>query len=93
MLQFEWDRRKAAGNFRKHGVTMDEAATVFADPLSGTIYDPDHSEDEDRFVTIGTSRMQRILSVCHTDRGDTIRIISARPATSGERSCYEKGIS
>lgn len=90
-LIFEWDRRKAASNFKKHGVTFEEAASAFGDPLSLTIYDPDHSEEEDRFILIGQSGRRRLVVVAHTDKSDTIRIISARPATRGERTYYEKG--
>jgi hypothetical protein len=89
-LRFEWDIRKAESNLAKHGVSFEEAATVFGDPLSVTIADPDHSEGEDRFVTIGVSFQARTLVVVHADRSDTIRIISARPATRGERNDYEE---
>lgn len=68
-----------------------EAATIFEDDLSVTIYDPDHSEDEDRYITIGLSNRGRLLMVAHTERGDTIRIISARELTSAEREAYEEG--
>ena len=87
----EWDNTKARRNFKKHGVSFEEAATLFTDPLSSTIEDPLHSEDEDRFVIIGQSIQGRILVVVHTDRGDKIRIISARVATASERKQYEKG--
>ena len=89
-LTFEWDAVKAQENLRKHGVSFEEASTVFGDPLSLTIEDPLHSEEEDRFVTIGESIRRRILVVVHTERGDTIRIISARRATSRERRVYEE---
>lgn len=89
-LHFEWDHRKAAANRRKHKVSFEEAATAFADPLSLTIPDPDHSEDEDRFVLLGISYRNRLLVVVHTERGDNIRIISARKATRGERLQYEQ---
>jgi len=85
-LAFEWDRRKAASNLQKHGVSFEEAATAFGDPLSVTIRDPDHSEEEERFVLLG-----RFLVVVHTERGDTIRIISARLAKGHERKAYEEG--
>jgi len=91
-LLFRWDDRKARGNHRKHGVPFDEAVTVFGDPLSRTIDDPDHSVGEDRFVTVGFSLRYRILVVVHTERGDAIRIISARPATRREIQGYEEGI-
>jgi uncharacterized DUF497 family protein len=90
-LRFEWDRGKAAENLAKHGVSFEEAATIFRDPLSATGADPDHSVDEERFVTFGMSTSGRLLVVAHTDRDDTIRIISARPVTPSERSIYEEG--
>ena len=90
-LAFEWDEGKAKVNKRKYGVTFEEASTVFADPLSVTIYDPVHSEDEDRYIALGESQRRRLLVVVFTDRGDRIRIISARVATRGERKDYEKG--
>ena len=86
----EWDPTKARTNRRKHGVTFEEAATVFRDLLSSTIPDPVHSEDEERFIIIGRSIQQRLLVVVHTDRGDTIRIISARVANAHERKTYEE---
>ena len=89
MLIFEWDERKAKQNIRKHGVSFEEAATVFGDQFSITIYDPLHSEDEDRFVILGMSNKNRLLVVVHTERGDKIRIISARKATKKERKQYE----
>jgi len=90
-LTFEWDNRKAIRNQRKHGVTFEEAATIFGDPLSLTIEDPSHSANEDRFVTIGLSATNRILIVIHIDRGQNIRLISSREATSHERKAYEEG--
>ena len=90
-LTFEWDEKKAKRNVRKHKVSFEEASTVFADPLSLTIPDPLHSEEEDRFVTMGMSIKGRLLVVVHTERGDTIRIISARLATPRERRDYERG--
>jgi len=89
MLIFEWDERKAKQNIRKHGVSFEEAATVFGDQFSITIYDPLHSEDEDRFVILGMSSKNQLLVVVHTERGDKIRIISARKATKKERKQYE----
>ena len=89
MLIFEWDERKAKQNIRKHGVSFEEAATVFGDQFSITIYDPLHSEDEDRFVILGMSSKNRLLVVVHTERGNKIRIISARKATKKERKQYE----
>jgi uncharacterized DUF497 family protein len=90
-LKFEWDPAKAAENLAKHGVSFEEAATVFRDGLSQTGQDPDHSIGEERFVTFGVSTSGRLLVVAHTERGDTIRIISAREATPGERTIYEEG--
>ena len=90
-MQFEWDPVKAAENLAKHGVSFEEAATVFRDTLSATGRDPDHSVDEERFVIFGVSTSARLLVVAHTERGDTIRIISARPATPDERKIYEEG--
>ncbi len=89
-LQFEWDPVKARTNVAKHGVTFDEASTVFQDPLSVTIPDPLHSEDEQRFVLIGYSHRRRLLVVVHSDRGDQIRLISARAATRKERTRHEE---
>jgi uncharacterized protein len=89
-LSFEWDSRKAMQNLRKHGVSFEEAATVFGDPLSMTIVDPVHSEVEERFVTIGMSISNRLLVVIHTDRNRNIRLISSREATSRERMTYEE---
>ena len=91
-LAFEWDVKKAKQNIKKHGVSFEEASTVFADPLARTISDPVHSEEEDRFVTLGESNRQRLLVVAFTDRGSNIRIISARVATRRERRDYEEGI-
>jgi uncharacterized protein len=88
---FEWDEAKNLANLRKHGVSFDEAATIFGDTLSVTIDDPGHSYREFRFVTLGYSANQRLLTVVHTDRGHRIRIISARPATRTERKAYEEG--
>jgi uncharacterized DUF497 family protein len=90
-LAFEWDKNKARENVRKHGVSFEEASTVFADPLARTIYDPLHSDEEDRFVQLGESQRRRLLVVVFTDRGDRIRIISARVATRHERKDYEEG--
>lgn len=90
-MKYEWHRAKAAENLAKHGVSFEEAATVFRDPLSQTGLDPDHSLEEERFVMFGVSTRGRLLVVGHAERGDTIRIISARPATPGERKIYEEG--
>jgi uncharacterized DUF497 family protein len=89
-LNYEWDRRKARSNLRNHGVSFGEAVTVLGDPLSLTIADPLRSEGEERRVTIGLSTLRRTLVVIHTERGDNIRIISARIATLRERSAYEE---
>lgn len=91
-LTFEWDPPKARSNFAKHGVGFEEASTIFGDPLSLTIADPEHSQTEERYVTMGTAFTGKLLVVVHTDRGDHIRIISARRASRRERKCYEKGI-
>jgi hypothetical protein len=88
-LTFEWDRRKAKSNVAKHEVSFEEAATVFGDPDSLTIDDPSHSKNEERFVTIGRSHHGKLLVVVHTDRGDNIRIISARLPSRRERRTYE----
>ena len=88
-LEFEWDPDKALGNLRKHGVEFEEAASAFDDPRSLEIPDPDHSEDEVRFVLLGRSEGDRLLVVVHTERDDKIRIISSRPATWRERLIYE----
>lgn len=90
-VDFEWDDAKAESNERKHGVSFAEAMTVFGDPLSLTGFDPGHSDDEDRYITMGTSAAGRLLIVSHTDRGDKVRLISAREATRRERRDYEDG--
>lgn len=89
-MRFEWDENKAAVNLAKHGVSFEEAVNVFGDPLSDTFDDPDHSAEERRFVIIGTSERGRMLIVTHTDDGETVRIISAREPTRGEREFYEE---
>jgi uncharacterized DUF497 family protein len=89
-MNFEWDPAKAEQNARKHGVGFEDAATAFGDPLSITIDDPDHSEDELRFLLLGTAHSGRLLVVAHTDRGETVRIISARLANRHERRTYEE---
>ena len=89
-MQFTWDPKKANANLRKHGVSFEEAVTVFRDILAATGYDPDHSIDEDRFVTFGISRAGRLLVVSHTEESEIIRIISARSATKKEREIYEE---
>jgi uncharacterized DUF497 family protein len=90
MLKFEWDADKAAVNKSKHGVTFEEAATVFGDPESFTIFDPAHSQAENRFIILGRSHLDRLLVVVHTERGDNVRIISARRASRRERKFYEE---
>ena len=90
-MNFEWDEQKAAANVRKHDVTFHEAATVFGDPLAVTFADPDHSSEEQRYLTFGMSRFGRMLVVSHLDREEAVRIISARPATRRERKIYEEG--
>ena len=90
-MDFEWDDAKAEVKEEKHGVTFAEAMTIFADTLSVTGYDPRHSDEEDRFLTMGMSVEGRLLVVSHTDRGDAVRIISAREASRRERKDYEDG--
>ncbi|MDX6403232.1 MAG: uncharacterized protein QOH70_687 [Blastocatellia bacterium] len=89
-MRFEWDIRKAKLNLNKHRVTFEEAATAFRDPLSATGSDPDHSAGEKRFVTFGLSSKGRLLTISHTERGEAIRIISARRVTKQERKIYEE---
>lgn len=91
-LTFEWDSRKAQSNLSKHGVSFEAAATVFGDPLSLTIPDPDHSKSERRDITMGRAFNGKLLVVVHTDRGDNIRIISARRANRRERTSYEEEV-
>ncbi len=92
-IRFEWDLRKERRNQQRHGVTFEEASTVFADTLSITIPDPSHSDDEDRWVTMGFSHRERLLVVVHTeeDAQQIVRIISARSADPDERREYEEG--
>ena len=89
-LTFEWDEKKADENLRKHGVSFDEAKTVFNDPFSVTIYDPDHSSDEQRYVDIGLSLKGRLIVVSYSERGERIRLISSRKATRKEQRDYEE---
>jgi hypothetical protein len=89
-LKFKWDKRKAEINRKKHNISFEEASTVFADLLSLTIPDPLHSVNEERKVIMGYSEKQWLLVVVHTEKQDTIRIISARKATACERKVYEK---
>ncbi|NET55637.1 MAG: BrnT family toxin [Symploca sp. SIO2E6] len=91
-MDFEWNPEKAALNLKKHDVSFQEASTVFNDPLSITFPDSDHSVGESRYVIIGMSRLRQLLIVAHTDREDTVRIISARKTTRKEKRFYEEGI-
>jgi len=90
-MLFEWVPKKAAANERKHGVTFQEATTIFSDPTALTFADPDHSVDEDRDITFGFSRLERLLVVSHTARGERTRIICARLTTRQEKKIYEEG--
>ena len=87
---FEWDDRKAKTNARKHGVTFVEATTIFSDPYLISFSDEAHAENEDRFISIGQSERGRVLLVVHTDRDNSIRLISCRKATAQERMYYER---
>ena len=89
-LVIEWDAAKARANLKKHGVGFEEAATVFGDALSSTIADPLHSAGEHRFIMVGRSKQGRVMVVAHAERGERIRIISARVASRRERKQYEK---
>jgi uncharacterized protein len=89
-MLFHSDENQAASNRAKHGVSFEEAATVFGDPLSDTFDDPDHSAEGRRFIIIGTSEQGRMLVVAHTDKGETVCIISAREPTRSERESYEE---
>ncbi|HWA97216.1 MAG TPA: BrnT family toxin [Pirellulales bacterium] len=90
-IEFEWDDEKAARNLAKRRVAFHEAATVFGDPRAVTYFDPDHSHDEDRFLTFGYSSNGRLLAVTHADRGLRTRIVSARRATRRERKKHDEG--
>ncbi len=89
-MEFEWDEEKAAANLAKHGVSFEEAKGVFDDPLYVDFYDPDHSQDEHRYIIIGQSRQGRLLIVSYTERDDVTRLISAREVTRSEREVYEE---
>jgi uncharacterized protein len=89
-LQFEWDPRKAATNRAKHGVTFEEAATAFGDPLGRITEDPRQPAGEERFALLAQSARARLLVVLFTERGERVRLISARPATRPERRAYEE---
>lgn len=90
-MRFEWDADKATANLARHGVSFDEASTVFDDPLAETVSDEDHSIDEQREITIGVSAADRPVVVWHTQRGEVIRIIGARRPTPTEWRAYESG--
>ena len=90
-MDFEWDPAKAAANFKKHGVTFEHAVSALQDDLAATARDLTHSNVENRFITMGVSAHGQLLTVSHTDRGDSIRIISARLATRTERTIHEEG--
>ena len=90
---YEWDALKAAGNLDKHGISFEDAASVFLDPLAMTFPDPDHSVEEHHEITIGLSKRRQLVFVSHCERADRMRIISARPATRMERKQYAEGIS
>jgi len=91
-LEFEWDPAKASENGRKHGVTFEEAATVFGDPMARIFDDPEHSSDEPREIIVGYSEQERLLLVAFTERPPRVRIISARPATRGEQQRHEQNV-
>jgi len=90
-VRFEWDPAKGASNLAKHGVSLEEAATVFGDRLATTVVDPDHSDEEERWLTTGLSQQGRILIVWHADQGCAVRLIGARRASREERRIYESG--
>jgi uncharacterized protein len=90
-MKFEWDDSKAKINLSKHGVTFEEATTVFNDPLYVDFYDPDHSQAEERYLILGESNQRRLLIVSYTERESSIRLISAREVTRAEREAYEEG--
>lgn len=90
-MKFEWDENKAAVNLSKHGISFEEARTVFDDPLSVDFYDPDHSDEEERYIIVGESQQGNLLIVSYTERADFIRLISARKVTRVEREVYEEG--
>ena len=90
-MEFEWDEGKASDNFEKHGVSFGEAKTIFSDPLYVEFYDPDHSQDEHRYIIIGQSAGSRLILVSYSEHDDTIRLINARELTRSEREAYEEG--
>ena len=89
-MEFDWDEGKAKSNLSKHGVAFDEARTVFDDPLYVDFFDPDHSDDEHRYIIVGCSERGRLLVVSYTERESKVRLISARETTRRERFAYEK---
>jgi uncharacterized DUF497 family protein len=90
-MKFEWDPKKATTNIKKHGVSFQEAATIFGDPLAITFDDPDHSIGENRYITFGLSLQKRLIVVSHIERGNMTRIINARLMDRKERKIYEEG--
>ncbi|MEG4408030.1 BrnT family toxin [Microcoleus sp. MON2_D5] len=90
-MKLDWDQNKAAVNLSKHGISFEEARTVFEDPLYVDFYDPDHSDEEDRYIIVGESQQGNLLIVSYTERADFIRLISARKVTRVEREVYEEG--
>ena len=90
IMDFEWDKSKAAANLSKHSVSFEEAKTIFNDPLYVDFYDPDHSDNEDRYLIVGRSNQDRLLIASYTERDNSIRLISARVVTRSEREAYEK---
>jgi uncharacterized DUF497 family protein len=91
-MEFDWDEEKAASNIKKHGVSFEEAKSVFDDPLYVDFYDPNHSAEEYRYLIVGMSRQKRLLIVAYTERHDVTRLISAREVTRREREAYEEGL-
>ena len=90
-MKFDWDEKKAAANLAKHGVSFDQAKTAFDDPFFVEFFDPEHSDEEERYILIGESSEGRLLMVSYTERDDTIRIVSSRELTAAERNAYEEG--
>jgi hypothetical protein len=90
-MRIEWNPEKAKSNLKRHGISFEEAATALSDPMAATGADPDHSITEERYVTFGVSEKGRLVVVSHTEKDETIRIISARKASKGEKELYEEG--
>jgi hypothetical protein len=90
-MEFEWDETKAATNLSKHGISLEEAQTVFHDPLYVDFYDPDHSFEEHRYIIVGASQQGRLLLVSYAERDGVVRLVSAREVTRTEREIYEEG--